>query len=159
MFTGILYLLALTGLIISFIKDKGKTKQVFLTALRSFINMLPQVITMFPIIAFLLAILDPPQISRLLGGESGVLGMGIGAIVGSITLAPPFVSLPLAVSLLKSGAGYSQITAFLTTLTMVGVATLPVEIRYLGKKTALKRNSFAFVYAIILSAIMGMIMS
>ena len=158
MFTYVVYILAVVGLIVSFVKDKEKTKKVLRTALRSFTNILPQSITILTLIAFFLTVLNPQQVSWVLGRESGVLGLGIGAAIGSITLIPPFVALPLIASLLKSGAGYPQVTAFLTTLTMVGVVTLPVEIKYLGRKTALKRNAFAVIYAFIAAAVIGVIM-
>jgi uncharacterized membrane protein YraQ (UPF0718 family) len=155
MFTYILYALAIIGLIFSFIKDKGKTKKALLTAWKSFENILPQCITVLIIIALFLTVLDTEQISELLGAESGALGLIIGAVVGSITLMPPYVALPLAASLLKSGAGYPQITMFLTTLTMVGIVTLPVEIKYFGRRIAVKRNVYAFIFAVIISLIIG----
>jgi uncharacterized membrane protein YraQ (UPF0718 family) len=157
MFTYVLYALAISGLIFSFIKDKGKTKKALIIALKSFENILPQCMTVLIIVAFFLTVLNTEQISKLLGAESGVLGFIIGAIIGSITLMPPYVALPLVASLLKSGAGYPQITIFLTTLMMVGIVTLPVEIKYLGKKTAIKRNVYSFVFAVIMSLIIGVV--
>jgi uncharacterized membrane protein YraQ (UPF0718 family) len=158
MFTYILYALAILCLLISFIKDKGKTKKALKTAWKSFENILPQCLSVLIVVSFFLTILTPEQISKILGAESGVLGMAIGATIGSITLMPPYVALPLVASLLKSGAVYSQITIFLSTLTMVGIITLPVEIRYLGKKTAIKRNVSALVFSIIVSLIIGVVM-
>ena len=64
----------------------------------------------------------------------GGVGVVIAATVGSITLIPGFVAFPTAAMLLKNGAGYMQIGAFLSTLMMVGIVTMPVEIKYFGKK-------------------------
>ncbi|MDR0629315.1 MAG: permease [Treponema sp.] len=157
MFTYILYAMAIIWLIFSSLKDKTKTKKALLTAWKSFENILPQCITVLIIVALFLAILDTEQISKILGTESGILGFVISAVIGSITLIPPYVSLPLVASLLKSGAGYPQMTMFLTTLTMVGIITLPVEIKYLGRKTAIKRNLYSFIFAVIISLIIGMV--
>ncbi len=82
----------------------------------------------------MLAILTPEQISNLLGSESGWYGVLVAAVIGSITLIPGFIAFPLAAALLKSGAGYMQIAAFVSTLMMVGIVTMPVEISYFGKK-------------------------
>ena len=83
----------------------------------------------------MLAILTPKQISKLLGSESGWYGVLIAAVIGSITLIPGFVAFPLAAALLKSGAGYMQIAVFVSTLMMVGIVTLPVEISYFWQES------------------------
>ncbi len=51
--------------------------------------------------------------------------------------------------------GYAQITILVTTLMMVGVITLPMEIKYSGRKQALKRNALALVFSVLLSLVMG----
>ena len=48
--------------------------------------------------------------------------------------------------------------AFITTLTMIGVVTLPLEIKELGKKMALLRNGLSFIIAIVIALIMGVIL-
>ena len=106
----------------------------------------------------MLALVDEQTISKLLGKESGVLGMGIAATIGSITLIPGFIAFPLAASLLAAGAGFGQIAMFLTTLMMVGLVTLPLEITYFGKQIAIKRNIYAFIYAVVSSFIIGAIL-
>ena len=155
MFTLILYAAAGLLLALSFVKDRRKTKAALMKAWKAFENILPQLLTVLLIIGIMLTFLDANTISRLLGEQSGALGLAIAAIVGSVTLIPGFVAFPLAASLLKAGAGYAQITMFVTTLMMVGVVTLPMEIKYFGRKLALRRNALAVVFAVILSLIMG----
>ena len=86
------------------------------------------------------------------------MGIVIAAVIGCITLIPGFVAFPLAASLLSAGAGYTQIAIFISTLMMVGVATFPLEAKYFGKRTALKRNLFALAVAVITSCAIGGIM-
>ena len=124
-------------------------------AWKSFENILPQLLTVLLIIGLLLSFLDTATISRFLGEKSGALGLLIAAVLGSITLIPGFVAFPLAASLLKAGAGYGQITMFVTTLMMVGVVTLPMEIKYFGRKLALRRNALALMFAVVISLLMG----
>ena len=78
------------------------------------------------------------------------------AVVGSVTLIPGFVAFPMAAMLLKGGAGYMQIGAFISTLMMVGIVTLPVEIKYFGKKLAIYRNLLAFLFSFIVAYIIGL---
>lgn len=158
MFTRILYGVAAIWLIGSYFKDKGKTKQALKKAWKSFEKILPPILTILLLIGMILAVLDKDTISRLIGAESGIMGMAIAAVVGSITLIPGFVAFPLAASLLSAGAGYGQIAMFISTLMMVGIATLPLETKYFGRRTAWKRNLGFFVLAVIVSCVMGVMM-
>ncbi|NLB40876.1 MAG: permease, partial [Clostridiales bacterium] len=71
---------------------------------------------------------------------------------------PGFVAFPLAAALLKSGAGYMQIAAFISTLMMVGIVTMPVEISYFGKKATLVRNAAALGFSLIVALMMGVLL-
>lgn len=150
-----LYIIAFSALLASFVKSKEKTVQSLKKAWKAFENILPQFLSIIIIIGFMLTILTPEQISKLLGNESGWFGVFIAAIIGSITLIPGFVAFPLAAALLKSGAGYMQIAAFISTLMMVGIVTLPVEMKYFGKKATITRNVSAFVFSLVVAFVMG----
>ena len=151
MFTYVLYALAATGLLISFIKDKKKTKMALKKAWKSFENILPQLLTVMLIVGFALAVLSPETISKIIGSESGVLGILAAAVIGSITLIPGFVAFPLAAALLENGAGYMQITAFVSTL------MIPMETKVFGKKLTMIRNCVAFCFSIIAAFAMGVL--
>jgi len=159
MFTKFLYGAAILGLLLSFVKDKAKTKLALKKAWRSFENILPSILVILLLIGFIFAFLDAQAISKLLGTDSGLLGMIIATVVGCITLIPGFVAFPLANSLLTAGAGYAQIAIFISTLMMVGIATLPLEIKCFGKRIALKRNILSLILAVITSCVVGVIMS
>ena len=159
MSTFIIYILVSCLLCLSFVKDKDKTHRALKKAWKSFENIMPQFLSILFIIGIMLAVLDPQTIYMLLGKDSGLRGLTIAAVIGSITLIPGFVAFPLAAALLKAGAGYGQITMFITTLMMVGVVTLPVEIQFFGRATAIKRNLLALVFAVIISFVIGGIIS
>jgi len=158
MFTKILYGIATIWLFVSYLKDKNNTKIALKKAWRSFENILPSVLVVLLLVGFVLTVLDSQTISKLIGEESGIMGMIIALVVGSITLIPGFVAFPLASSLLNAGAGYAQIAMFISTLMMVGLATLPLESKYFGKKLSLKRNMLALIVAIVVSCVIGVIM-
>lgn len=153
-----LYAFAFIALSTSFIKSKEKTKLALKKAWKSFENILPQFLSILILIGIALAILTPEQISRLLGNESGWIGVIIAAVIGSITLIPAFVAFPLAAALLGSGAGYMQIAAFISTLMMVGIVTVPVEMNYFGKKATITRNISAFIFSLVVALVMGVLM-
>ncbi len=157
MFTKILYILAGILLIISLFKSKTNTKLALKKAWKSFEAILPQLFSILFIIGLTLSWLDPKLISKILGGESGVLGTLIGGVVGSLTLIPSFIAFPLAAVLKDNGAGVMQVAAFVSTLMMVGIVTIPLESKTLGMKVTLLRNSMAFVLSFVVAIIMGVL--
>ena len=156
--TAALYVIAILALSASLLKSREKTILALKKAWKSFENILPQFLSILIIIGILLAVLSPEQISKLLGRESGWYGVLIAAVIGSVTLVPGFIAFPLAAALLKSGAGYMQIAAFISALMMVGIVTIPVEVEYFGKKAAAVRNIAAFVFSLIVALVMGVVM-
>ena len=153
----IFYGLALILLVLSTIKDKKKTKMALKKAWKAFENILPEFLVVILLVGFLLAVLNTDTISKIIGSESGWFGIILAAIIGSVTLIPGFVAFPTAAILLQNGAGYMQIAAFISTLMMVGVITIPVEIKYFGKKISILRNVLAFLFSFIVALIIGMV--
>jgi len=158
MFTGAIYVLAIVMLGISFVKDRKKTVMALLKAWKSFENILPQFLSILLIIGVVLAILNPDVISGLIGQQSGWAGIALASVIGSITLIPGFVAFPLAAVLLKNGAGFMQIAVFVSTLMMVGIVTIPVEIKYFGRKAAALRNILAFAFSYVVAAAIGVVL-
>jgi len=153
----ILYGVTIALLVISFIKDKKKTKMSLKKAWKAFENILPELLVVILLVGVLLAALNPEVISNIIGANSGWLGVMFAAVVGAVTLIPGFVAFPTAAMLLQSGAGYMQIGAFISTLMMVGVVTMPVEIKYFGKRLTVLRNVLAFVFSFIVAYIIGLV--
>jgi uncharacterized membrane protein YraQ (UPF0718 family) len=153
--TAILYIIAAVGLGISFFKNKEKTKMALKKAFKAFEGILPQFLVVLVLVAVTLSVLDTATVSRFLGSGSGILGILIAAIVGAITLIPGFVAFPAAAALLAGGAGATQIAAFVSSLMMVGVVTLPMETKFFGKKAALMRNALAFGFSLVAAFFVG----
>lgn len=145
-------------MVVSFFKDRKKTKIAILKAWKSFSSLLPEVLSIMMFVGISLAILSPETISRLIGAESGPFGIAVALIAGSVTLIPSFVTFPLGAALLKDGAGYAQIAAFVSTLMAVGVMTLPVEIKYFNRYTAVLRNISALLVSIIFTVVIWRLM-
>ena len=155
--TYILYGITILLLGISFFKDKKKTKMSLKKAWKAFENILPEFLVVILLVGVLLAVLNPQAISKIIGSDSGWLGVALASVVGSITLIPGFVAFPMAAMLLKGGAGYMQIGAFISTLMMVGVVTMPVEMKYFGKKLTIFRNVLAFIFSFMVAYVIGLV--
>lgn len=150
--TLILYIAVIILFGISLVKDRTKTMKALFKGLKALEGIMPQFIVVLFLIAMMLAAFNAETISRFLGADTGALGVAIAAALGAITLIPGFVAFPLAGELLRNGAGVMQIATFVSSLMMVGIITLPMEITYFGKWTAIARNVFALVFSIVAAA-------
>ncbi|WP_017416000.1 permease [Clostridium tunisiense] len=158
MTTYMLYGIVIILYLISFLKNRDKTKQALIKSGKSFESIMPQFLSVIFIVGFILTVLSPETISKLLGDKSGVVGVFIASIIGSITIMPTFVAFPTAALLLENGAGYTQVTALISTLMFVGVITFPMEAKFIGKRAALIRNLTYFLYSILVAFVIGRLM-
>lgn len=154
----LLLLVTLVLLLISFYKSKEKSIKALKKGWKSFLNLLNPMITIILFVGIILSLFDAKTISMLIGEKSGIVGIGIAAVVGSITFIPGFVAFQLSAMLLESGAGYAQIATFISTLMMVGVITLSIESKLFTPRLAYKRNICAFVFAVTIGLIMGSVL-
>lgn len=145
-------------LLVSLIKSREKTKKAFKVAAKALLKSAPSLLAVLGIVGLTLGILTPETISKLVGAEAGFTATIFAAILGAITLIPSLVAFPLAGSLLRSGATIMTISAFITTLVMVGLVTAPLEVKELGKKFTLLRNGLGFIFALIIAGIMGVML-
>ncbi|MCR5564155.1 MAG: hypothetical protein K6F46_12490 [Desulfovibrio sp.] len=76
--------------------DKKKSVAALKKGWKAFENLLPQFLPIILLIGLGLAVLEPSIISRILGKESGLTGMALAAVLGSIILMPGFIAFPLA---------------------------------------------------------------
>lgn len=153
----VLYGVAGAALLFSALKDKKKTRMALRKGWISFHGILPQFVAIILLVGIMIALLRPEVLSRLVGSESGWFGVLLASLVGAITLIPGFIAFPTAALLLRGGAGTTQIAAFVSSLMMVGVVTFPVEVSYFGKRAALVRNGAAYLFALVVALIMGMV--
>ena len=154
----IIYGILIIGLAVSFFKSKEKTKKAFKIAKKSFMKTAPSLLAVLGIVGLTLGVLTPETISRLIGADAGFMATIMAAVIGAITLIPSLIAFPLAGSLLRAGANVMTISVFITTLVMVGIVTMPMEIKMLGKKFTLLRNGLGFIAALLIAAVMGVIL-
>lgn len=154
-----LYVVTAVLLVVAFLKDPEKARMALNKAWKAFENMLPQILVVFLLVGFMMALLNPQIISTIIGEQSGWLGVLVAGSVGAITLIPGFVAFPTAALLLDNGAGYMQIGAFISALMMVGVVTMPVEIKYFGKKLTFYRNLLGFGFSFVVAYIIGQVVT
>lgn len=145
-------------LLVSTIKNRSKTLESLKIGLSSMFKILPTVFSIILLIGLLLTFIPKELITKIIGDKSGISGTFAAALLGTVLHIPAIVAFPLAASLIEGGASISSVAAFITTLTMMGFVTLPLEIKEMGKKFALLRNGFSFLIAIIIALIIGVLL-
>ena len=106
-------------------------------------------------ISFLVAghvdVLLPHELLRkYLGEDSGVAGIAIASVVGLLTPAGPFVSMPIAAVMLRAGAGPGPVVAFLTAWSLLSVHRLVAwEVPILGFSFAMARYAVCLVLPVV----------
>ena len=156
-FTIVFWIITLIWFTVSLVKDNKKTIDAVQASGRMMGNMAGEIIAILFLIGLILTFIPPEAIKQYAGQSNYLATTVIFAIVGCITLIPAFVAFPLAGSLVVSGASIVPVVAFLTTLTMVGIVTFPLEKRIRGQ-IRLIRNSLSFLFALIIALVMGVML-
>ncbi len=156
-FTIAIWIGTLIFLGFSFAKSKEKTKRALKMAFNMGKGMAISIFTIIFAIGFILTLIPPSDIAEFVGKQSTFIATIASALLGTITLVPAFIAFPLVGTLVDAGVNIVPSVAFLTTLTMVGVVTFPLERKEFGAKFTTVRNGLSFVFAIIIALIMGVI--
>jgi len=141
--------------LLSFIVNSKKTLMAIKIAVKKFVNILPAFLTMLILVSVVLFLVPDKVISNYLGNSNKFVGVTFASFFGSITLMPGFIAFPLCGILLKKGVPYMVLSAFTTTLMMVGVLTYPIEKEYFGMKVTIIRNVISFFIALIVALMTG----
>jgi uncharacterized membrane protein YraQ (UPF0718 family) len=85
-----------------------------------------------------------------LGGDSGLRGIALGAAAGIITPSGPFISMPLAALMLRSGAAAGPVVAFLTGWAVLALHRFVAwEVPILGWRFASFRYAVCFALPLV----------
>lgn len=125
-------------LIIS-IFNKGLGVEVFTVAGSSF----KQMASVLPPIMILLGLIDVwiprESMMKYMGEDSGLLGIGLAMLIGSIAAGPMYAAFPFIPVLLRKGVRFSNIIIFMNAWCVTKITTLMFEISALGYEFTLAR--------------------
>ncbi len=134
--------------------DKSKFKTVLKKTWNAFRFIIPIILSVLLIVAFVQAIVPVESYQNIFTGNL-FLDPLIGAALGSISLGNPIVSYVIGDGLLQSGVGLVAVTAFIISWVTVGFIQIPAEAFYFGKRFALARNVTSFLGAILIAIVIG----
>jgi len=156
---GQIYLIIALGLMASsYLKDKQKTKEAIKATFKILYTIMPVLIFVFVLMGLIQAYVSRETIAAMLGEKTGVMGILYAELVGSIALFLPPAVFPFGGYLHDNGAAYGPIAGFVFTAILIGVTTLPLEIKLLGKRFTIARNILTFVIAFFLALFMGLVL-
>jgi uncharacterized membrane protein YraQ (UPF0718 family) len=144
----IFYGLAIGLTILSFYKDRDKTKKALLKGWTSFESILPTVLCVMAAVGISLSLVNKDTIAKFIGPNTGIIGVFIAILIGSLTMMGGFIAFPLGAILIERGAGVAQVGAFVSSIMMIGLLTVPIEKKYWGKKVTYMRNILGIVVAL-----------
>jgi uncharacterized membrane protein YraQ (UPF0718 family) len=144
--TIIMAALAAIFLIVGYYKGQGQHLTGVKSAMNMTVQILPLLVFAFIVAGMVQVLLPQELISKWVGAESGIRGILIGTVAGALAPGGPYVSLPVAAGLLRSGAGVGTMVAFLTGWSLWAVSRLPMEVGILGWKFTLIRLASTFFF-------------
>ena len=151
----ILYVLTGLALATSLVVNRQKTVGALRIAVRRFVNILPAFLAMLILVSIILFLVPDEVIIRYLGADARYAAVLSAAALGSIALMPGFIAFPLAGVLLEKEVLYMVLSAFTTTMMMVGVLTYPIEKAYFGARVTIIRNAVSFLIALAVALMTG----
>lgn len=154
----VLYVIVFILLLISFSKSREKTILSLKKSFDLFKNLLPDLLAIMLFVSLSLSILSPDKISIIIGEQSGVIGIIVSIIIGSLALIPSFIVFPLGATLLENNAGLPQVAALVSSLMAIGIVSFPVESKIFGMRFAILRNLGAFIFTILFTFVIWVVM-
>ena len=150
--------IAAAAVIAALIKDRKKAAAGIKGGFIALLFLAPLILLIIISIALIMTFLPPAVITAAIGDDAGLRGILTSTGIGAVLHIPALIGFPVASSLISAGASTSAAAAFIASLTMVGVVTLPLEIKELGARFAVVRNVSALILAVCIALIVGVIL-
>lgn len=133
------FIAALCITIIITLINKGIGFKAFSLASSSF----KQMLSVLPPIMLLLGLMDVwvprEKMMKYMGENSGVLGITLAIVIGSLAAGPMYAAFPFAAMLLRKGVKFSNLIIFMNAWCVTKIPTVMFELTSLGYKFTLVR--------------------
>jgi uncharacterized membrane protein YraQ (UPF0718 family) len=115
-------------------------RQGFASGWEQLVRFGPMIVVSFLAAGFADQLIPPAWVREQLGAQSGLRGIALATGVGILTPAGPFVSMPIAAAMIRTGAGVGPVVAFLSSWSLLAIHRLVAwEVPILGWQLALLR--------------------
>ncbi|MFH1739906.1 MAG: permease [bacterium] len=144
--TIIMGILAAILFVLGYRMGEGQHISGLHAALTMTIEVLPLLVFAFIVAGMIQVLLPKELLAKWVGDQSGFRGILIGSVAGGFCPGGPFVSLPIAAGIFRSGASLGTMVAFLTAWSLWAAGRIPMEVAILGWKLTLIRLASTFVF-------------
>lgn len=104
------------------------------------VGLMPRVVVALSIAALIWVLLPRDRVSQLVGRESGLMGLIVATVAGTITPGGPSSAFALLAVLASSGADRGAMVAYITSWGMLGLQRVLVwDVPFMGAEFALMR--------------------
>ena len=115
--------------------------EILFSDIELFIDILPKVLAACLIAAFVAVLMPREVVLRWVGAESGLLGIIVATLAGTICPGGPITIFPIAAAFVAIGADTGAAIAFITSWTLLGYARILVwELPFFGGQFVIWRT-------------------
>ncbi|MGB9749627.1 MAG: permease [Caldisericia bacterium] len=134
--------------------NPSKVGSSLISATKTYLNLLPIIISVVLLSSLISVTVSKEKIKKIIGKRSGLIGILVGAIFGTLMVGPAYVFYPFFKELRDKGAG-ANIIATTIGAWAIKVPWIPFAITILGWKFTLLFNGLIFLFAIISGIFVG----
>ncbi len=138
-------------------------KSLLIKTIDNAISNVLQMLSILPPIMILLGLIDvwipKEQLMKYMGNNSGIIGILLAILIGSVAAGPMYAAFPFTAVLIKKGAKFSNIIIFMNSWCLTKISTLLFEFSALGYKFTLIRLLIDIPGILIISYLVNILMS
>lgn len=131
----------------------GKTDAVTSTAQEYFIEMMVILPAVMVIMGLFTVFISDETVVKHLGKTSGIKGIALSILIGTLPTGPLYIAFPMAATLLKKGASVSNIIVFLSAWACIKIPQEMVELQFLGGEFMFLRLILTVIFVILMGVI------
>ena len=128
----------------------AKTEAVTSTSQEYFIEMIIILPAVMVIMGLFAVFIPNETVVKYLGKTSGIKGIALSILIGTLPTGPLYVAFPMAATLIKKGASISNIVVFLSAWACIKIPQEMVEFRFLGAEFMFLRLILTIIFVIIM---------
>jgi uncharacterized membrane protein YraQ (UPF0718 family) len=130
----IVYAIALLLAVVAYLKGEERHILGITEAMKTFLVVFPTLIGAFLIAGYVRVLVPEEVVREWLGRESGLKGILVGYVAGTLTFGGPFISFPIAASLYHAGGSVMTVTTYITSWALWGGGIIFYEFSILGPR-------------------------
>jgi Entner-Doudoroff aldolase len=132
---------AVSAVVVYWRDGQARFLEILFSDLALFVDILPKVLAACLIAAFVAVLMPRETVMRWVGAESGLLGIVIATLAGTICPGGPITIFPIAAAFVAIGADTGAAIAFITSWTLLGYARILVwELPFFGGEFVIWRT-------------------